>query len=88
MILYFTCSSWGEGVFILAQTSSIAGLALRYNKGAMPCLIFLGLYSIILYVVTAGFVTVELLWTFQATSVPVMFVGKVSINLQFLNFMF
>lgn len=71
-------SSWGEGVFILAQTSSIAGLSLHYNKGNAPCFIFLGLYSIILYVVTAGFVTVDLLWIFQATSVPVMFVGKVS----------
>lgn len=72
-------SSWGDGVFMLAQTSTIAGLSLHYNKGNGPCFIFLVLYSIILYITVSGFVAVDLLWTFQATSVPVMFTGKVNL---------
>ncbi|XP_065201884.1 mannose-P-dolichol utilization defect 1 protein homolog [Planococcus citri] len=72
----FPFSSWGDSVFMLAQTSTIAGLSLHFNKGNLPCFVFLIVYSILVYLSVSGFVAVHILWFFQASSVPVMFIGK------------
>ena len=62
---------------MLGQTSTITGLSFHYNVGDIPCFVFLTLYSMVLYFSTSGAVSVDALWYFQASSVPVMFIGKV-----------
>ncbi len=79
LINTISSSSWGDGVFMLGQTSTIVGLSLHYNKGNAPCFVFLASYSSLLYIVVSGFIPIDVLWTLQATSVPIMFVGKVCV---------
>lgn len=54
----------------------IAMLVLRYNVNNAISTIFTCLYAVVIYILVT-MTPVQTLWSMQATSVPVLFAGKV-----------
>ncbi|XP_073986433.1 mannose-P-dolichol utilization defect 1 protein homolog isoform X2 [Rhodnius prolixus] len=72
----FPFSAYGEGLFLGVQTLMIAMLVLRYNVNNAISTIFTCLYAVVIYILVT-MTPVQTLWSMQATSVPVLFAGKV-----------
>ncbi|XP_075213041.1 mannose-P-dolichol utilization defect 1 protein homolog isoform X2 [Lycorma delicatula] len=72
----FTFSAWGDALFLLIQTVLIAVLVLHYNRSSSTASAFLICFLAILYALVGGMTPVDYLWSMQATSVPIMFLGK------------
>ncbi|GIY19655.1 mannose-P-dolichol utilization defect 1 protein homolog [Caerostris extrusa] len=71
-------SSWGESVFLMTETAIIAFLVLMYSNKRGQANAFAAMYSLITYVLFAGFVPMSVLWSMQIANVPVVVCGKVS----------
>lgn len=72
----FTFSAWGEALFLLLQTAVVAILVLHYNRSPNIAAIFVGIYSVILYILVGGLTPIDILWTLQAVSIPLIFAAK------------
>lgn len=82
--LYNCYSAWGEALFLLIQTAVVAVLVLHYNRSPNIAAIFVGIYSVILYILVGGLTPIDVLWSLQAISIPLIFAAKV--NESFHNF--
>uniref|UniRef100_A0A069DXX9 Solute carrier family 66 member 3 n=1 Tax=Panstrongylus megistus TaxID=65343 RepID=A0A069DXX9_9HEMI len=71
----FPFSAYGEGLFLGVQTLMIAMLVLKYNVNSAISVIFTSMYAVAIYVLVT-MTPVQTLWSMQATSVPVLFAGK------------
>ncbi|XP_070505296.1 mannose-P-dolichol utilization defect 1 protein homolog [Chironomus tepperi] len=75
----FPFSAWGDGTFLALQTAAIASLIYFYgHKSALRALIFIGIYSLLTYVLMSGITPLEYLWTAQGFNIPILLVGKLS----------
>lgn len=72
----FTFSAWGEALFLLLQTAVVAMLVLHYNRSPNVAAIFVGVFSVILYILVGGLTPIDVLWSLQAISVPLIFTAK------------
>ncbi|XP_054284489.1 mannose-P-dolichol utilization defect 1 protein homolog [Macrosteles quadrilineatus] len=72
----FTFSAWGDALFLLIQTTLIAAMVLHFNYSSNLAAVFVGVFSIILYALLGGLTPLDILWSLQAVSVPIMFAGK------------
>lgn len=75
----FPFSAWGDGTFLAVQTAVIAALVLFYGYNSLAkAFLFLGVYSVILYVLMGGLTPLELLWSAQGFNLPIILIGKLS----------
>lgn len=74
---FFYCSAWGEGLFLAIQTAIIGVLVLHYNDRVRAAASFLALYATMMFTLTSGLTSVEVLWSMQVLNVPIVVVGKV-----------
>lgn len=84
----FPFSAWGEGFFLAVQTAVVAALVLLYGtapakgKGgksggsAVAALSFLVCFSAGVALLLSPLAPIQLLWTFQASIVPIIIVSK------------
>lgn len=70
-------SAWGDTLFLLIQTTVIALLVLHYNYSSSLAAVFVAVFSAVLYVLIGGLTPVDILWSMQTVSIPIMFAGKV-----------
>lgn len=56
----------------------IAAMVLHFNYSSNLAAAFIGMFSVILYTLVGGYTPLDVLWSLQAVSVPIMFAGKVS----------
>lgn len=64
-------------MFLLIQTVLIAVLVLHYNYSSNAAAGFIAVFAAIFYALVGGVTPVDVLWSLQAVSVPIMFAGKV-----------
>uniref|UniRef100_A0A1B6D008 Mannose-P-dolichol utilization defect 1 protein homolog n=1 Tax=Clastoptera arizonana TaxID=38151 RepID=A0A1B6D008_9HEMI len=72
----FPFSAWGDSLFLLVQTVTIAALVLHYNRSSNVAAAFIGLFSIAMYTLISGMTPLDILWSMLSVSVPIMFAGK------------
>jgi len=72
----FTFSAWGDALFLLIQTMLIAAMVLHYNYSSNLAAAFVAVFSVVLYALVSGLTPIDVLWSLQAVSVPIMFAGK------------
>lgn len=73
-------SAWGEGTFLAIQTAIIAALVLHYGGATGKAASFLAVYSAIVAALISGQTPTDVLWTMQASNVPIILFAKVRIN--------
>jgi len=69
-------SAWGESLFMLIETAAIAFLVLFYDGKKSTSVLFLISFTSALYVLMSGLTPVNVLWTLQASNLPLVIVGK------------
>lgn len=74
-------SAWGDTFFLLIQTTVIALLVLHYNYSSSLAAGFVAVFSAVLYVLVGGLTPIDILWSMQTISIPIMFAGKVITSL-------
>uniref|UniRef100_T1J718 Mannose-P-dolichol utilization defect 1 protein homolog n=1 Tax=Strigamia maritima TaxID=126957 RepID=T1J718_STRMM len=72
----FPFSAWGEGFFLLIQTTIIALLVLYYEFSLLPLILFASIYSSVLFYLLGGLAPIEVLSMMQATNVPIIVIAK------------
>nr|CAD7193979.1 unnamed protein product [Timema douglasi] len=71
-------SAWGEGLFLIIQTATVAALTLHYGASAQQAALFVGTFVGITSALMGGLVPVSYLWTMQVFNVPIIVIGKVA----------
>lgn len=74
----FPFSAWGDALFLLIQSTIITALVLNYNFSSVSAVSFVVAFSGILFGLVGGFTSLEVLWSMQAVSAPIMFIGKLA----------
>lgn len=74
----FPFSSFGETLFLGAQTLTIAAQVLFYNVSAIVAAAFIAIYAATSYTTSSGLVPVDTLWTLQTTTLPILLFGKLA----------
>lgn len=72
----FPFSAWGDSLFLMLETATIAYLVLYYGKNYHKIVAFTSSYSLILYLFMSGLTPIRILWTCQAFSLPITVSGK------------
>ncbi|KAL1124027.1 hypothetical protein AAG570_001797, partial [Ranatra chinensis] len=72
----FPFSAWGEGLFLMLQTVTIAFLVLHFNVSTILAFSFLAGYISVFYTMMSGLTPINILWSLQTSSVPVLIFGK------------
>lgn len=81
----FPFSAWGDASFMAIQTVLIAVLVLHYSGSSAKGLLYLLLYTVIVYVLNSGLTPNHILWSLQGCNILIVVVGKLTqafINLQ------
>ncbi|XP_015524681.1 mannose-P-dolichol utilization defect 1 protein homolog [Neodiprion pinetum] len=73
----FPFSSWGDGVSLGLQTAAIGALVMHYNGATQQAVAFVIGYLAIVYALTSGLTSVNILWSMQAVNVPILLTSKV-----------
>jgi len=74
----FPFSSYGESVFLAAQTSAIGVLVIAFTKGKPSALLFGALYAGVAWALLNPLVTpASMLWYGQAANIPMILLGKI-----------
>ena len=74
----FPFSSYGESVFLAAQTSAIGILVIAFTKGKPSALLFATLYAGVAWALLNPIVTpAAMLWYGQAANIPMILLGKI-----------
>nr|CAD7259911.1 unnamed protein product [Timema shepardi] len=68
--------AWGEGLFLIIQTATVAALTLHYGASAQQAVLFVGTFVGITSALMGGLVPVSYLWTMQVFNVPIIVIGK------------
>ncbi|CAL4117656.1 unnamed protein product, partial [Meganyctiphanes norvegica] len=76
LIESYPFSSYGDGFFLLIQTSIIGSLVLHYGGSTQKAFAFIIAIVSITLCLCFGGVPLDLLWTLQAANIPVVFCGK------------
>jgi len=71
----FPFGAYGESLFLAVQTLVIALLVLRFSGKTFQALLFLGLYSGLIYA-GLNLTPIETLWYGQAANIPMVVIGK------------
>lgn len=74
----FPFSTWGDSSFLAVQTVAIAALVLHYNSTITNVILFIVSYLAICYVLMGGPTPVDILWSLQALTIPILIAGKMS----------
>lgn len=69
-------TAWGESLFLLLETALIAFLVMWYEGKRGQSLIFALTHATLLYVLMSGLTPINLLWTLQASTLPLAVSGK------------
>ncbi|XP_039275099.1 mannose-P-dolichol utilization defect 1 protein homolog, partial [Nilaparvata lugens] len=72
----FPFSAWGDALFLLIQSTIITALVLGYNFSPSAAASFVVAFCGVLVGLIGGFTSLDVLWSMQAVSAPIMFVGK------------
>ncbi|XP_071949457.1 mannose-P-dolichol utilization defect 1 protein-like [Antedon mediterranea] len=72
----FPFTAWGEALFLAIQTSIIIVLCLVYAKKSSYAVVYLVIYTGVMYVLLSGLTPVNVLATLQACNMPVMIVSR------------
>ncbi|KAJ2944565.1 hypothetical protein O0L34_g3915 [Tuta absoluta] len=75
-VMGFPFSAWGEGTFLAIQTAIVAALVLHYGGSAGKALMFLTVYAGIVAALVSGQTPTDVLWSMQASNVPIIVVAK------------
>ncbi|CAH0726463.1 unnamed protein product, partial [Brenthis ino] len=75
-VMNFPFSAWGDGTFLAIQTAIIAALVLHYGGSPAKASLFLAVYAGLVSVLVSGFTPKDILWTMQATNVPIIVAAK------------
>lgn len=70
-------SAWGEGTFLAIQTALIGALVLYYGGSSGKASVFLASYVGLVAVLISEFTPEKVLWTLQASNVPIIVAAKV-----------
>ncbi|KAG7168029.1 Mannose-P-dolichol utilization defect 1 protein-like [Homarus americanus] len=69
-------SSYGDGMFLLIQTTIIGTLIYHFGGATEKAVAFLGVVASLVLFLCSGVVSLNILWTLQACNIPVVFAGK------------
>ncbi|XP_071517349.1 mannose-P-dolichol utilization defect 1 protein homolog [Panulirus ornatus] len=69
-------SSYGDGVFLLIQTSIIGALVYHFGGSTQKGVTFFVTIASITLFFCSGIIPLKILWVFQAFNIPVVFAGK------------
>ena len=69
-------TSWGEALFLTIETAAIAFFVIYFGSKKVQSFIFLIVFSLISYVLMSGLTPINVLWSLQATNLPLVVVGK------------
>lgn len=72
----FPFSAWGDAVFMLLQTIITVTLIMIFGSSRRFAPGFITFCILIIFVLCSGLTPVNILWSMQAVSVPIMFIGK------------
>lgn len=75
-VMNFPFSAWGEGTFLAIQTALIGALVLYYGGSSGKASLFLASYVGLVAVLISEFTPENVLWTLQASNVPIIVAAK------------
>lgn len=73
----FPFSSYGEGIFLVLQTTSIAFLVLLYGRSLMSAMTFLGIYVAVMAYLFSPAVPITFLAFLQSVNIGIIILSKV-----------
>lgn len=77
-VICIYCSSYGEGIFLVLQTTSIAFLVLLYGRSLISAMTFLGIYVAVMAYLFSPAVPLAFLAFLQSVNIGIIILSKVS----------